>query len=390
MSISVDHFYWVLYETLLKPIGLDCRYQYPFNSGNVVVRPFDERTYHGHPGNRNHAFFHYDQEPIYEENEIDIHGFTYENYMKSLRIFANSELSSLKKKICKRYQLTDWYYFYHGFAALDWYRDAEYVNSDAEIVNAFSSYNHIIRNKRSYRMSLTARLAARDILELGSVSFHGDARDCFDEINDPHTQLSTASRRLIDQYLIDANIKPLTVDYSHVDGSFSAKFGGNMYYQKQRSFLHLVNETVFYDRKLHLTEKIFHPIVHLRPFILVSSPGNLKYLKSYGFKTFEKWIDESYDEIDDDDQRLDLIADETKRIASKPIAELKKILEEMRPVVEFNKKHLFGNFRKIIANELVDNFESCLRTWNNGRVDGRNVDILSDKQLAQAKELLSR
>ena len=37
---------------------------------------------------------------------------------------------------------------------------------------------------------------------------------------------------------------------------------------------------------MHLTEKIFKPIVNKQPFMLLAAPDNLAYLKSYGFKTY--------------------------------------------------------------------------------------------------------
>lgn len=395
MSMSVDNLYWVLYENLLKPAGMDSKFQYPFGSGQILLSPFEiDRTAKAksifNNFRRHHAFLHFDQEPIYENNEIDIINGTDGNYHKHLRLLANSEYSDIKKTFCQKHQLLDWYYFYHGFAALDWYRDAEYVSHDRGIIDAFSSFNHIVRHKRSYRMSLTARLLERNLLDYGTISFHGDFQDCVAEVSDPYTEVSSTSQTLIKQNLIGTQIQRLIVDSDDVDGTFSAKFGGNMYRLRQRSFLHLVNETVFYDRKLHLTEKTFHPIVHMRPFMLVAAPGNLAYLKSYGFKTFGDWIDESYDSIEDNDLRLDHIANETERIASKSIDELNKILDQMRPVLEFNKRHFFGEFRNRIANELVDNFETCLRIWNNGRVDDRAVKMLSREQLDSVKRILGR
>lgn len=399
MSISVENFYWVLYENLLKPAGLDCRYHWPFDSGNVMKWPFESQQglfdchanqRQDEPRNARQAFFHFDQEPIYAEDEYTICKSTSANYHRNIRILANSERSMIKKDFCRRLQMIDWYYFYHGFAALDWYRDAEHVTHDQGITDAFSSFNHIIRNKRAYRMALTARLSARGILDRGTVSFHGDAQDCSLEITDPYTQLSPHSQQLVDQYLIQPNHQPLLVDSQCVDGNYSALFGGNTYRMRQRSFLHLVNETIFYDQKLHLTEKIFHPIVHMRPFVLVAAPGNLEYLRSYGFETFSGWIDEYYDEISDHDLRLDHIARETERIARMPIHDLRHMLDEMRPVLEHNKQHFFSGFKKIIADELVDNFEICLRIWNNGRVDDHSVTIPSCDQLKLAKQLLSR
>jgi hypothetical protein len=140
----------------------------------------------------------------------------------------------------------------------------------------------------------------------------------------------------------------------------------------------VVNETVFYQSKLHLTEKIFKPIVAQRPFILVAASGNLAYIRSYGFQTFSSWIDESYDEIPDPDERLDAIANEISRFAAMSISELNNIRRDMQSVLTFNKQHFFGEFRNLIVNELVDNFDQCIRIWNNGRMDSRELPLHPD------------
>jgi hypothetical protein len=46
-----------------------------------------------------------------------------------------------------------------------------------------------------------------------------------------------------------------------------------------------VAETVF-DTRIHLTEKTLRPIACGHPFILAAGPGSLKYLQTYGFRTF--------------------------------------------------------------------------------------------------------
>ncbi len=375
MSVSIENFYWILYENLLRPTGLDAWYYYPFGTTDYVsqnefrVGGNDFRSEH-------HVLFQFDQEPLLDPTSVYVNNFRtvqQEWSVKTVKILANSEHSSLKKQVCKNRNMLDWYYFYHGFAALDWFRDAEFVNQSFPITKYFSSFNHIVTGKRSYRMALTARLVKQGLDQLGDISFHRDARTCQKEINSEHTELSSHSKTLIDQYLL--NDIPKILDRDDVDGNFSAHFGHKEYRLWQRSFLHVVNETVFYNPKQHLTEKIFKPIVSLRPFVLVASPGNLAYLKSYGFETFSDWIDESYDSEPDNDVRLDMITREIEKFCKKPISELKSIYDDMLPVLEHNKKHFFGNFRKIIIDELVDNYDHCLRIWNNGRVDGRELSL---------------
>jgi hypothetical protein len=237
-------------------------------------------------------------------------------------------------------------------------------------------------------MALTARLLEADVISNGLVSFHGSQQDCIDEINDEHSFLSLPEKSLIDKYLSTGFARKKIIDSPTVDGAYSAVFGHFEYATWQKSFCHLVNETVFYDAKLHLTEKVFKPIVAMRPFVLAAAPGNLAYLRQYGFETFGRWIDESYDKVEDPFVRVGLLADEIKKICRLSPSNLQKLYGEMLPILEHNKNHFFGQFKELIVNELVDNFDTCIRMWNNGRVDGRDLPLNLDLA-AIKKKLLS-
>jgi hypothetical protein len=102
----------------------------------------------------------------------------------------------------------------------------------------------------------------------------------------------------------------------------------------------------------------------MRPFILVSAMGNLAYLKAYGFKTFDQWIDETYDLEPDPDLRLNLIVKEIKKLCNMSQQELDNMYIEMQPVLEYNHDHFFNKFKNIIVNEMIDNFESCTKRYN--------------------------
>jgi hypothetical protein len=56
----------------------------------------------------------------------------------------------------------------------------------------------------------------------------------------------------------------------------------------------LVAET-FTDTAIWFTEKTLRPIAAKTPFVILGTPGILKSLKNLGFKTFDQYIDESYD-----------------------------------------------------------------------------------------------
>lgn len=377
--ISVENFYWALYENLLKPCNITLTYYYPFGTKqNLSLFEFDPFI---RQNQANHALFHFDQEPLYTDDLGELYDVHSEGlaWVKGwIKILANSEHSIIKKQLCRSRQMSDWYFFYHGFASLDWFRDAEYCNRDHEMQNAFLCLNHITQGQRSYRISLLARLVERDILERGSISFYADVNEISETINKDSGAMSSLSRDLITTYITPALHLPRKLDDIPINSDLSARFGHHEYRLWQRSLLHVVNETVFYQPKLHLTEKVFKPIVAQRPFILVAAPGNLRYLRSYGFQTFGSWIDEGYDDIQDPDERLDAVADEVTRFATMSMPELNEIHRDMQSILTFNKQHFFGEFRNIIVNELVDNFDQCIRIWNNGRVDGRELPLHPD------------
>ena len=235
-------------------------------------------------------------------------------------------------------------------------------------------------------MAMIARFLHENILAFGDVSFHVDHNSIQKELQDPQSLLSDRDRYLVRQHMLTEHQWPLILDHMQINGNNSAHFGHREYKLWQNSFVHVVNETVFYYDKLHLTEKIFKPIVAMRPFLLVGAPGNLAYLRSYGFRTFDQWWDESYDDCQDADQRCDRITQVIKTLCEMSQQERDCMHQDMRSVLEFNKRHFFGDFRKIIVDELVDNFDTCIRIWNNGRLDDRGCSLHPD--LASVKSLL--
>jgi hypothetical protein len=72
--------------------------------------------------------------------------------------------------------------------------------------------------------------------------------------------------------------------------------------------------------------------------------GTLNYLKSLGYKTYDKWIDESYDNEPNKNKRGTMVVDELNKFSSLTMDELKKIREEMFEICEYNKQHFLTLF----------------------------------------------
>jgi hypothetical protein len=72
------------------------------------------------------------------------------------------------------------------------------------------------------------------------------------------------------------------------------------------------------------------------PFILMAYPGTLKRLRERGYKTFSPFIDESYDNIIDGEQRLEVIFKEISRLCAFTDEQWLEWQTNIKPIVEYN------------------------------------------------------
>jgi hypothetical protein len=101
-------------------------------------------------------------------------------------------------------------------------------------------------------------------------------------------------------------------------------------------FCDIVTESRFAQPTANYSEKVLHPMWYKKPFVLAAPPHTLKYLKEEGYKTFNKFWDESYDECENHAERLMKIFDLIEFIDSKTIDELREMYEQMKPILKHN------------------------------------------------------
>jgi len=104
----------------------------------------------------------------------------------------------------------------------------------------------------------------------------------------------------------------------------------------QHASFNIVSETVFDYPFPYYTEKTVQPILCKRPFIMIGPAGNLKNLKAIGFKTFSNYIDESYDNIEDPNERLEAIMELVLSLDTKSHEELKEMVSNMKNTLLHN------------------------------------------------------
>ena len=104
------------------------------------------------------------------------------------------------------------------------------------------------------------------------------------------------------------------------------------------SFLHICPETYQYYRegRLFFSEKIWKPMMFMQPFVLIGEPFMLRTLNELGYKTFSDIIDESYDEIVDNEQRLTQAVKASIDFFDRPFEELYNDMEKIENKLSHN------------------------------------------------------
>jgi hypothetical protein len=269
-------------------------------------------------------------------------------------IVTSESNSENVEAVCKHFKWKPLYYFFHGWAALDWYRgyDKTFLIkpiSERTITKTFISPNRIVAGERQHRLEMLYHIFKNNMLD--------------NHISCP----ATCPAENIS--VLDA-IKPLIPKYPDIESVFSQQtlpinFEGetdhpmhscwlSLFDQSAESLLYLVTETVATGRRHHITEKTFKPITLGMPFVIVGTRGSLKYLRSYGFRTFEGIWDESYD-LAEDDVRMSRIASLLRSLDELPSEAKQDLFDRAHEVVRHNWNHFYnGGFEQVLWTELQE------------------------------------
>ncbi len=149
---------------------------------------------------------------------------------------------------------------------------------------------------------------------------------------------------------IDPNIDHL-YDTQSMDPEQSININLDVHH---KTFCNIVTETLTSEDLIFFSEKIIKPIFSLQPFILIGNRGSLKKLKEYGFKTFDKWWDESYDEHYHQ-KRFETIVSLLEEISSWDEEKIKRTLVEMEETLTHNFNMLIkDNSTKTFFNKFLN------------------------------------
>ena len=108
------------------------------------------------------------------------------------------------------------------------------------------------------------------------------------------------------------------------------------------SFCAVVNESLYAYPFGQFADKTLNAIKTFRPFVLVSTPYTLEYMKKLGFKTFDNYWSEDYDKIENHVDRLKEIFNVIDYIDSLSLDTCKKMYKEMQVILDYNHKLLYN------------------------------------------------
>ena len=329
-------------------------------------------TIHEH----NYIFF-FDQEPIH----LNIHTATFDTVqeknmdlthtqgrhrppLRNAGILITSEQNSATvQQICERYKWKSLYYFFHGWAALDWYRGYNRTFlippfQKRQPTKTFISPNRIIAGERQHRLEMLYHIFKHNL---------------------DHNHISCPVTCPAENISIYDAIKPLVSRCPDIESVFAKtqlpiQFCNetdhpmhscwlSLFDESADSLLYLVTETVATGQRWHLTEKTFKPIAMGMPFVIVGTKGSLEYLRSYGFRTFEGIWDESYDRAEDH-ERIACVAQLLRSLDDMTVQQRQHIYQQCHEVIAHNWNHFYnGGFEARLWKELetmLDDVKSCL------------------------------
>jgi hypothetical protein len=276
-------------------------------------------------------------------------------YRKKHGIIVTSETASDNiDYICKQRNLRPFYYFFHGWAALDWYRgyDRTFLITpwtERKIQKTFFSANRIIGGLRQHRVLMLYHFSRLGLMD----NWISASAVCPAE----HMPIGEIAKHYQNQYpdIVDViNNIDLPRLFPNENVSQMSSCWLDQFGPCAESLIYHVTETVYTGRRLHLTEKSFKPIALGMPFILTATAGSLTYLRGYGFRTFGDFWDESYDLETDDFVRAEKVAAVLKQLDDLSAEKKRELFQACWPVIEHNWNWFYkGGLESVLWTELT-------------------------------------
>lgn len=134
-------------------------------------------------------------------------------------------------------------------------------------------------------------------------------------------------------------------DFAHYDDAYFGIITETKYFHDNPTDLFLLKSDLSLDGYL-FSEKTYKFIAGKLPFIIVGVPGSLQALRELGYKTFHPYINEAYDAIQNDEDRMIAIINEIERLCGLNDTKWLTIQEKLQSIIEHNFNILKNTYPK--------------------------------------------
>lgn len=182
-----------------------------------------------------------------------------------------------------------------------------YPSAKPEIMvrGAYTTFN---RKYTTYRKKLLDYLKNNQLLDQGYVNFQ------FEDVSNL--------------------VEPLISEYE--DGQLASENQIYRYYRATNFDIIIETATQADENQQFLTEKTLRALALGQPFVTYNGTGSLQYLRELGFRTYQSMWDESYDNIQDNDERFGTVMYQVKQLINNRAIFEQPLIKEIN---EHNKFH---------------------------------------------------
>lgn len=200
-----------------------------------------------------------------------------------------------------------------------------------------------IRRTRHYRIALLYKMASAGLLDMGDWSMLDEGLLEWKGIHMANEYSLGYDHQAIQQLHTQFPHKLKSEPEAHFYNI--SGWGDIKSVHSITSYFDITTETYMEGNYKSFTEKVCKPLMNFQPFVLISFCGALKMLQKLGFKTFEGFIDESYDDELDHVKRLSMAYDEITKLCKMTKQEIHDWYWQMEEILIHN-HNTFMNFHK--------------------------------------------
>jgi hypothetical protein len=241
-------------------------------------------------------------------------------------------------------------------------------------------FSALSRNYNKWRLRFFLEMVSRGIISNFNYTFNNihPYASPIQIIEKQEIKNQSVEFRLLDDRTSDWIDK---MPYTLKEDAVENKWTDHSYFAIKRSDIHILIESHFdpfmtnfgqrsvyrpdYFSPAFPTEKTYKVMSCKTPFIAYTTPYFLKELKQLGYKTFSPWIDESYDNIEDDTVRVSTIVQEIERINNLNTNSYDTLVKSCQAIAEENYAVLIEKKNNI---QLLDNF-SWIKNYMHSSID---------------------